>query len=148
MDRFWKKVDKTDTCWNWLSYTTEGYGRFKLDKMRPAHRVAWYLTYHKWPDNQLDHICMNRACVNPEHLRECSGSQNCHNQKPRGGKSKFKGVAWYARRNKWQVKISVEGRRIHIGYFDSEEEAAKAYDESVRDYYGPFALTNEDMGLR
>lgn len=72
--RFWRHVvcvdSPTDTCWHWLSTQTKGYGSFSLKGHQfKAHRVAWVLTYGSIdPALTVDHLCRNRACVNPAHL--------------------------------------------------------------------------------
>ena len=65
--RFWNKVDRSGSCWIWLAYRDEdGYGRF--DYMG-AHQVAFRLLRGQIPpDRQIDHLCRNRACVNPAHM--------------------------------------------------------------------------------
>ncbi len=71
--RFWEKVEKTKTCWNWTSaFNQKGYGVFNLNgKAVKAHRFAYELLKSKIPKGlTLDHICRNRGCVNPNHL-EC-----------------------------------------------------------------------------
>lgn len=87
-DRFWEKVKKIPNgCWEWtadLSYA--GYGIFvvKYDKNNPttsrskrAYRYLWEKTYGSVPDGKLlDHICKNRACVKPTHLRAVSHYEN------------------------------------------------------------------------
>lgn len=77
MNRFWDKVEKTDSCWVWrAAVRREGYGVFLLDgKLEYAHRVAWYLTHGRWP-TQLDHLCKSKLCVRPDHLEEVTTSQN------------------------------------------------------------------------
>jgi hypothetical protein len=69
--RFWSKVQKSDGCWLWTGSTKgKGYGSFHTGpKFLLAHRVAWEMTHGAIPNNlQIDHLCRNHACVNPEHM--------------------------------------------------------------------------------
>lgn len=63
-----------------------------------------------------------------ENLRITSTRGNGANRK--GGSSKFAGVYWYVRYNKWYTQILINNQRKHIGYFHSELEAAKSYIEA------------------
>lgn len=68
--RFNARFERTDGCWVWQGCLTHGYGYFAYagDKFR-AHRVAYTLRYGPIPDDHvIDHLCRNRACVNPDHL--------------------------------------------------------------------------------
>ena len=82
-EKLMKRIEKTDSCWNWLAYVTPtGYGVFtsrisgKLENRR-AHRAVYELLVGKVPDGlQLDHLCRNRKCVNPEHLEPVTQKEN------------------------------------------------------------------------
>lgn len=73
-ERFWKKVNKTETCWLWLaSLFKEGYGQFKVHgKNMLAHRFSWEITNGPIPKDILVlHRCPGKSdkrCVNPFHL--------------------------------------------------------------------------------
>ena len=71
-ERFWTKVEKTQSCWLWTGAKAEGYGQFALDggkKRVKAHRYAYKQLIGIIPEGlQPDHLCRNRGCVNPQHL--------------------------------------------------------------------------------
>lgn len=78
-ERFWSKVKKTDSCWEWVATKTpRGYGNFRVaSKWKPAHRVAYELIVGPIPEGlQLDHLCCNPGCVNPAHLEPVTGYEN------------------------------------------------------------------------
>jgi hypothetical protein len=72
-ERFWTFVfpEPNSGCWLWTGALHTGYGRFgvKQGMVRQAHRVAWEITRGPIPEGlQVDHLCRNTACVNPDHL--------------------------------------------------------------------------------
>lgn len=78
-ERFWKKVSKTDTCWNWLGTLNEsGYPIFFMEHRNyRAHRVSYEWSGHKIPKKfVIDHLCRNTKCVNPSHLRAVTDEVN------------------------------------------------------------------------
>jgi hypothetical protein len=85
-ERFWPKVDMRggpDACWPWMAgLTDDGYGRFTWIKGMPgpAHRFSWELAHGMpFPDGLVtDHLCRNRACVNPAHLEAVPQYDNLH----------------------------------------------------------------------
>jgi hypothetical protein len=54
--------------------------------------------------------------------------------------SKFRGVRQFGKR--FQARIAVNGKELHLGMFDTPEEAAAAYEKAVLDFYGPDVLTS------
>jgi hypothetical protein len=77
--RFWRRVNKTETCWLWKGYRNEyGYGRFAFgNKTLYAHRFAYELLVAPIPEGlQIDHLCRVRHCVNPDHLEAVPQSVN------------------------------------------------------------------------
>ena len=79
LQRFWNKVTKTGNCWEWVSSKTEkGYGQFNVNnKLYYVHRISYQLSLGIIPnDLQLDHLCRNPSCVNPEHLEVVTNQEN------------------------------------------------------------------------
>lgn len=78
--RFWQYVDKRESgCWEWTGWKNQyGYGRFSINgKSVSAHRHAYELRNGPIPDGlQLDHLCRNTLCVNPDHLEPVTSKEN------------------------------------------------------------------------
>lgn len=72
LQRFFIKIEETKTCWNWTAYVDKkGYGIFGVEsfKITKAHRFSYELFKGEIPVGlQIDHLCRNRRCVNPDHL--------------------------------------------------------------------------------
>ncbi len=83
--RFWEKVDRRgpDECWEWTaSVKPNGYGQFSVVRdgkwlKSYAHRYSYELIVGPIPEGlQLDHLCRNKACVNPNHLEPVTNREN------------------------------------------------------------------------
>ena len=94
------------------------------------------------PEEQIDHINAdifdNREC----NLRMCDHSQNQANRKTTIGTSQYKGVSWHKKSRKWQTSIKFNKKRIWLGCFNNEINAAKSYNEAALKYFGEFARLN------
>lgn len=83
-ERFWEKVD-LGLCWEWTAFRdVNGYGRFGVGsrtagtaRVMQAHRWAWeHLVGPVPPGLELDHLCGNKGCVNPDHLEPVAHDEN------------------------------------------------------------------------
>lgn len=81
-----------------------------------------------------------------DHLRAnlwlCTQLQNNRNVPVRPHSSRYKGVQLYRATGRWAASLTFEGRGVHLGYFGTEEEAARAYDAAASARFGEFARLN------
>ena len=79
VDRFWAKVEKTETCWLWTAHkNAKGYGTF-WDGERTVLAYRWAFEDANGPipaHLRLDHLCRVHACVNPDHLEPVTDREN------------------------------------------------------------------------
>lgn len=94
-------------------------------------------------DMQVDHINHNTLDNRKENLRIVTSNRNNQNRnKGAGCTSKYKGVYWHKNNKKWQAHLKFNKKELYLGNFDSEEEAALAYDRKARELFGEYACTN------
>lgn len=87
----------------------------------------------------VDHIDGNPLNNKLENLRECTHQQNIMNQKLRkDNTSGHKGVGWCNRKKRWRSRIHVDGKDVHLGYYQDKESAISSRLSAERKYFGEF----------
>ena len=76
--RFESFVMRTDGCWHWIGHLRSGYGRLMVNgSFISAHRMSYEHFVGPIPDGlEIDHLCRNRSCVNPDHLEPVTRTEN------------------------------------------------------------------------
>jgi hypothetical protein len=119
--------------------TFYAYGSKKNTKSVQMHQLVF-------GEAGADHIDRNGLNNRRDNLRSASASQQNANQAKRiNGSSGFRGVSLSPRKRnmKYEASITVEGKGVHLGYFVSEIEAARAYNVAASKEFGEFAVLNE-----
>lgn len=123
-----------------------GTNRVNLGKARALfmHRVI----LDPPSEYTVDHINHNGLDNRKENLRLATFQQNQQNKRRSdfwGGKpsaSRYKGVSWCKDRGKWRATLRHNGKRISLGRYNTEEEAALSYNQKAKEIYGEFAFQN------
>ena len=133
-DRFWQKVVESGGCWIWIAGKTRtGYGQFnysvrgRKSSVRAHRHLYQRVVGEVDPGLVLDHVCHNRACVNPNHLRPITQKQNVENRSGPNSNSTsgYRGVT--IRESGRAVALVMHCGKMHrAGPFDTVEEAAEA----------------------
>lgn len=145
-------VDDSDYAWlssfRWcyssdgyaVNYYRDDYGR---SRKRSMHRLlmAAILKQFVPPELQVDHINHNRIDNQRQNLRLATRSQNqAYKMLQANNSTGYKGVIWS--KNRWEVRIRYQGRKLYLGRYDDPIQAASVYDGSARLLYQEFAGLN------
>jgi len=123
---------------NRQGYVTKDFGGRKNRRRLKLHRLVVSAS----PGDVVDHINGNKLDNRTSNLRICTKTQNTWNRKKQSGSSRYKGVTWYKPLSKWMAQIQVNRKHLNLGYYESEEAAAKAYDDAALKLYGEYAWVN------
>lgn len=118
------------------SLITDGYQRIQVERRGyAAHRLAWLHVTGEWPKGNIDHINGIRHDNRIANLRDIPASlnrQNLHAATSRNKSSNLLGVSWHNRPRPWRSTIRIDGKRHHLGYFETKEAAFAAYVSAKR----------------
>lgn len=107
-----------------------------------AHRVIWAMEKNEWPAEQIDHIDTDKLNNRIDNLRPSGHAGNMRNQGLRKNNSSgYKGVDFDIRCGKYRAQISVNSKKMFLGYFSSAESAHVAYCSAAEAHHGEFART-------
>ena len=145
-EEFWFDIEDYEKIKNYCWYYSEGYvvsheidnnkNRVFLHKLvtgKGVGEIVDHISHPKTNENKYD----NRK----QNLRAVTQSQNCMNQHKRSNNtSGEKGVSWFKDRNQWGAKITINGKQIHLGFFDEDkfEDAVKTRKAAEEKYFGEY----------
>ena len=115
--RYWSRVTKTSSCWNWTGSTINtGYGvLFVQGRLRTAHRLSWELHHGPIPEGLcVLHRCDNRTCVNPSHLFLGTKKQNTQDMLSKGRHGHGEEHSKKTRRGKGQKLTTHQQEQIAV----------------------------------
>ena len=147
---------KTHRCRNHVDVIAGSYGqrrngktgisslaRIGVDgKLYRAHRIAWLYVYGEWPPMNIDHKDGDPFNNRIANLRLATKRQNSHNRRSMSACG-LKGVSLDGRRDLWRARIKLDDKQKWLGYFRTKEEAAAAYADAARQYFGEFARVTD-----
>lgn len=137
----WALVDESDYpevsrrswCWSRAKYG-EGYAK--------SNRVfLHHFLIGKVNGRKIDHANRNTLDNRRSNLRVATATESSRNTGKKGTRSKYKGVTLLPT-GRWRAQITVDYRNLHLGVFDTQEEAAQAYDAAADKMFGDYAALN------
>lgn len=135
-----KRVHQEGDCIVWAGHRNQhGYGRVNVggNRLRVVHHLAWELVHGPIPDGlEVDHVCFNRACINVDHLRTVTRSDNARHRQGAQPNSKS-GVrnVHACKGGRWMVRLKVAGKHMYFGSYDTIEEAEQVAIRARREVF-------------
>lgn len=128
--------------WKW-TYNQNGYAVRNVKQGHKQTRIYMHRAIMNAGRLKVDHKDGDTLNNQRQNLRLCSQSQNIQNSRKRtDNTSGHKGVTFHRASGKWAASICTNGRRLHLGLFDSIEDAVVCYQSAADKYHGEFACTS------
>jgi hypothetical protein len=135
-------VDDDDYIWlsQWRWHYGDGYARRNEWRGGKSHTIRMHRLIHQTPAGMdTDHIDGDGLNNQRSNLRTATSTENMRNRRMRkDNTSGFRGVTWSKREKKWVAQIRLDGKRIHLGYYNTPEEAAEVYIRKAIELFGEF----------
>lgn len=130
--------------WKWCCHSS-GYAIRTQYLSGKKHKTIWMhrILMNTSIGMHTDHINGNKLDNRRCNLRICTPSQNGANRKIQKASSVFKGVSWNKKIRLWKAAIKVSGKQYYLGWFKNEKEAALAYNNAARKFFGEFSYLNK-----
>lgn len=128
----------------WSSDASDGYAVTRINgKVLSLHRFI-LAHYQELEELEVDHINREKLDCRKSNLRTCERRQNNYNQgRRKNNTSGYKGVSWNTQASKWQCQIQHNKKNQHLGFYETKEQAALAYNKKATELFGEFAYLNE-----
>ena len=145
-EEFWFDLEDYDKIKDYCWYYYNGYVHAHEIDNNKINILLHNLVMNRKENEIVDHIFHGKTDENKydnrkQNLRIVTQSQNCMNQHIRSNNtSGVKGVNWAKDKNKWQAKITINYKQIHLGFFDKFEDAVKVRKEAEEKYFGEYSI--------
>ena len=127
----------------WFAVNVDSSGKHWYAKSKALNCYMHRLIVHAPEGMYVDHINGDGLDNRTENLRICTNRQNCMNAKKRmNATSRYKGVHYHSQSKRWRAQIRIDKRKVYLGCFAAERDAAKAYNEAARKHFGEYAALN------
>lgn len=132
-ERIEAKIIKSEGCWLWAgAHNVHGYSTLRISRKGDSRNVLVHREVCSWTNDiegrEVDHICHNRGCVRPGHLRPATPKENAENFSGlrSNNTSGYLGAYRAKGEGRWEAKVMHNGKSYRAGTFDSAVEAGEA----------------------